>query len=70
MKSVAPNWRATASLAGLASMTTMRPAAAMRARLHDRQADAADADDDDGLAGPHLGPVEHRAGAGDDARSR
>ena len=31
MKSVAPNWRATASLAGLASMTTMRPAAAMRA---------------------------------------
>ena len=31
MKSVAPNWRATASLPGLASMAMMRPAAAMRA---------------------------------------
>ncbi len=30
-KSVAPNRRATASLSGLASITTMRPAAAMRA---------------------------------------
>ena len=28
---MAPNWRATASLPGLASMTTMRPAGAMRA---------------------------------------
>ena len=42
----------------------------MRARLDDGEADAADADDHDGLAGAHLGPVEHRAGAGDDARSR
>ena len=31
MKSVAPNVRATASFAGLASTTTMRPAAASRA---------------------------------------
>ena len=35
-------------------------------RLDDGLADAAGADHHDGLARLHLGPVEHRAGAGDD----
>ena len=66
MKSVAPNCRATASFAGV-GVDDDDAAGGRDARgLDDRLADAAGADDDDGLARLHLGPVEHRAGARDD----
>ena len=65
MKWVAPNWRAAASFAGLVS-TAMIGSASLRAQaLDDVEADAADADHHGGLAVGRLGPVEHRADAGE-----
>ena len=65
-KSVAPNLRAAGFLGGVGVDGDDAAGGGDAGGLHDRQADAADADDGDGLARPDLGPVEHGAGAGDD----
>ena len=66
MKWVAPNWRAAASFAGLVSTAMIGSASDEGQALDDVEADAADADHHGGLAVGRLGPVEHRADAGED----
>ena len=66
-KSVAPSRAATACFSTCAVDRDDAGRAGQARALDGAQADAAAADHRDGLAGPHHGPVEHRAEAGRDA---
>ena len=64
---VAPNSIAFSRLNSTGSMATIALGAGEPGALDGVGADAADADDGDGVAGLHLGGVHRRAPAGDDA---
>lgn len=66
-KWLAPNCRATASLAGFVSTATIVSAPADPRALEDVEPDPAGADDDDRLAPPDLRPVQDGPDAGEDA---
>ena len=60
-KWVAPNWRASPSLEAMVSTAMIRLAPARRRPWITLSPTPPDAEDGRGLAGLHLGPVEHRA---------